>query len=357
MMYDFLQQKGIFYDIIRYLKILSTVSVNFPLHNKIYKGAIMGKSNIAIKQFFRDKVRFADLFNGYVFQGKQIITPEDLEEKDSESSIIIQNNDSATRGVQKYRDITMQWKKGASLAILAVENQDKVHYAMPVRTMLYDGLSYADQIRLLWKTHEYEKNFTQEEFLSRFRKTDSIFPVISLVFYYGLQDWDASTDLYGMFQQNEFFHKSPILKQYIPNYSLNLIDAGNVESLERFHSDLHFIFGMLQYKDNSCELKTYITENKDYFENVDLETYQAIGALLHSEKKVAAVIPQTEHGGVNMCKAIDDLYNSGVQEGIEKGLFALIEAYKELDLPKEEIVSRLMEKFSYTKEEVLKYLN
>ena len=50
----------------------------------------MGKSNIAIKQFFRDKERFADLFNGYVFQGEQIVKPEDLEEKDSESSIIIQ---------------------------------------------------------------------------------------------------------------------------------------------------------------------------------------------------------------------------------------------------------------------------
>lgn len=317
----------------------------------------MGKSNIAIKQFFRDKERFADLFNGYVFQGEQIVKPEDLEEKDSESSIIIQSKNSTSKGVQKYRDIAMHWKKGAALTILAIENQDKVHYAMPMRTMLYDSLSYADQIRLLWKNQRSEKNYTEEEFLSRFCKTDKIFPVISLVFYYGLEPWDASTDLYGMFQQNELFHKSSLLKQYIPNYPLNLIDAGNVESLERFRSDLHFIFGMLQCKDDSNALRTYVTEHKDYFGNVDLETYQAIGALLHSEKKVAAVIPQTEHGGVNMCKAIDDLYNSGVQEGIEKGLFALIEAYKELDLPKEEIVSRLMEKFSYTKEEVLKYLN
>ena len=106
----------------------------------------MGKSNIAIKQFFRDKERFADLFNGYVFQGEQIVKPEDLEEKDSESSIIIQSKNSTSKGVQKYRDIAMHWKKGAALTILAIENQDKVHYAMPVRTMLYDGLSYADQI-------------------------------------------------------------------------------------------------------------------------------------------------------------------------------------------------------------------
>lgn len=232
---------------------------------------------------------------------------------------------------------------------------------MPVRTMLYDSLTYTDQIRLSWKNHESDKNFTQEEFLSRFRKTDSIFPVISLVFYYGLQDWDASTDLYGMFQQNEFFHKSPILKQYIPNYSLNLIDAGNVESLERFHSDLHFIFGMLQYKNNSNALRTYVTEHKEYFGNVDLETYQAIGALLHSEKKVTAVIPQIKHGGVNMCKAIDDLYNSGVQEGlekgIEKGVTALIKTCREFNISQEDILTRLIKEFSLTEETALKYLN
>ena len=49
----------------------------------------MGKSNIAVKQWLRDKQRFADLFNGTVFQGQQIVLPEDLEEIDSESSIIV----------------------------------------------------------------------------------------------------------------------------------------------------------------------------------------------------------------------------------------------------------------------------
>lgn len=40
----------------------------------------------------------------------------------------------------------MRWKSKAELAILAVENQERIHYAMPVRTMIYDGLSYAGQI-------------------------------------------------------------------------------------------------------------------------------------------------------------------------------------------------------------------
>ena len=73
----------------------------------------MGKSNIAVKQWLRDKQRFADLFNGTVFQGVQIVLPEDLEEIDSESSIIVTDKESKEKGIEKYRDIVMRWKENA----------------------------------------------------------------------------------------------------------------------------------------------------------------------------------------------------------------------------------------------------
>ena len=55
----------------------------------------------------------------------------------------------------------------------------------------------------------------------------------------------------------------------------NLIDVGNVEDVSRFHTDLQVIFGMLK-----CRQDAY----REYFESVDLETYQALRELLHSEK-------------------------------------------------------------------------
>lgn len=129
----------------------------------------MGKSNIAVKQWLRDKQRFADLFNGTVFQGQQIVLPEDLEEIDSESSIIVTDKEKREKGIQKYRDIAMRWKQNAELAILAYENQNKVHYAMPIRTMFYDCLSYTDQVRQIWKNRDEQIKNTEEEFLSQFR--------------------------------------------------------------------------------------------------------------------------------------------------------------------------------------------
>ena len=51
----------------------------------------MGKADVILKQWLRNKVRFADLFNAVVFDGEQVIKPEELEELNCESGIIFSN--------------------------------------------------------------------------------------------------------------------------------------------------------------------------------------------------------------------------------------------------------------------------
>ena len=53
--------------------------------------------------------------------------------------------------MKKYRDIIMKWRNQATLVLLANESQDKIHYAMPHKVMLYDGMDYETQIRNKWK--------------------------------------------------------------------------------------------------------------------------------------------------------------------------------------------------------------
>lgn len=74
-----------------------------------------------------------------------------------------------------------------------------------------------------------------------------------------------------------------ILCKYVPNYRINLVDAGNISDLGMFHTDLQQILGVLKYRQDKKELKDYIYENRDYFARVDVETYQALRAFLHSE--------------------------------------------------------------------------
>lgn len=192
------------------------------------------------------------------------------------------------------------------------------------------------------------------------KKDDCLVPVITLVFYYDTDKWDGSTDLYGMLQWGE--GDQELMKEYIPNYRINLVDAGNMEYIERFQSDLQEILGMLKCRGNKKELLDYMSKREEYFRNVDEETYQVMREFLHSEKLLKEKAEKIDgKGTVDMCKALEELYNDGVEHGIERGIRVTIETLKEFDVPMEEAIERIMKKFHVTKEkaqqEMEKYWN
>lgn len=281
----------------------------------------MGKSDIAVKQWLGKKERFADLFNGTVFQGRQVVLAEELEETAGESSVLTADKDGREKGIHRYRDIVMRWKKGATLAILACEDQEKVHYAMPVRMLLYDGLSYTEQVRNLWDYSKDAKDkITGEEVLSRFRKGDCIYPVISLVFYYGDKVWDGSRELFGMFRLKDLERERNILERYVTNYKINLVQPENMGELTCFQTDLQIIFGMLQCRKDKEKLLEYMYKNEEYFRHTDVETYRAVSAFLSSEKQLRQLKVEDGKEELDMCKALQDLYEDGVSEGRSVGV-------------------------------------
>ena len=104
----------------------------------------MSKGHTAVNEFLENKVRYAVFFNGSLFQGRQMILPEELELVKGESDILVEDKEENVKEVHRYRDIVMRWKKGLYLVVLACETQSEVHYAMPVRKMMYDSLSYVE---------------------------------------------------------------------------------------------------------------------------------------------------------------------------------------------------------------------
>ncbi|MGN8921868.1 Rpn family recombination-promoting nuclease/putative transposase [Lachnospiraceae bacterium HCP28S3_F9] len=337
----------------------------------------MGKGNAAVREWMSNPVRFSDLYNGIVFRGKQVVLPEELESAEGETDILLEDKEQKVQEIHRYRDIVMRWKKGALLVLLACENQEKVHYAMAVRNMLYDSLSYVGQIQQLWKEREKEEKqkMTTSEYLSKWKKDDRLVPVITLVFYYDTEQWDGSTDLHGMLQWGEGEENQKLLREYVPNYRINLVDAGNQEHLERFQSDLQEILGMLKCRGNKKELLDYMNKREEYFRNVDEETYQVMREFLHSEKMLKENVERIEgKETVDMCKALDELYNDGIElgreQGIEQGrkqgiecgmIRGTIETMKEFNISMEEAIERISKKFEITKEqakeEVGKYWN
>ena len=139
--------------------------------------------------------------------------------------------------------------------------------------------------------------------------------MITLVFYYDVKRWDGAVELYDMFRLDVSLKEEMLIKDYLPNYKINLLDAGNVEDVSRFRTDLQQVFGMLKYRGEKEKLQRYMQENRDYFGQVDVETYQALGAFLHSEKKLKEVVDSGEEEQIDMCKALDDIYADGEKAG------------------------------------------
>ena len=278
----------------------------------------MGKSNAVVRTYVSKKDRFADLFNYALFKGFPVIKAEDLVMIDGENDLVIDDTEGNEMEIHRYRDITMRWKHGATFTILACENQEKVNYTMPVRTMLYDSLNYVDQIKEIEHRAD-RKQGNSKEFLSKFKKDDRLSPIVTIVLYYGLEEWDASVDLYGMLDVNEELKESEAFKGMVPNYRINLIDVGRIGEVEKFQTDLQMMFGMLQYRSNTEKLEEYIQEHREYFECVGKDDYLAMREFLHSKSKLkkALKVIKDKKEGVNVCKAIDGIYDNGVKAGKE----------------------------------------
>lgn len=63
----------------------------------------MGRTDTITKKYMSDNKKFADVFNYFIYGGKQVITPDNLVEKDAAELGVLNNNGIYAK--QKYRDI------------------------------------------------------------------------------------------------------------------------------------------------------------------------------------------------------------------------------------------------------------
>ena len=174
----------------------------------------MPKLDTETKAYMSRPAIFADVFNYLIYGGRQVIKPEMLQSVDTTEVAVLYGN-NAKIPIQKHRDNMKQWIASmqdgkAVYVLLGCENQSEIHYAMPVRDMLYDGLNYASQVEMARVSYKENGNtltvdedgvkirITSAEFLSGFHKGDKLIPVITAVVYFGADEWDAPMSIHEM---------------------------------------------------------------------------------------------------------------------------------------------------------------
>lgn len=82
--------------------------------------------------------------------------------------------------------------------------------------------------------------------------------------------------------------------------------------------DLQVILTMLKYRKDKDGLRNYVNQNKKFFQKVDHETSQAMKAFLNM-KHIPGETENKEET-INMCKAIQEMYDDGVRDGMQQGI-------------------------------------
>lgn len=287
----------------------------------------MGVKDTVTKDYMNDPRIFADAFNYFLYSGRQVILPEKLRSIDTTMIGIPYGADGTVIPVQKFRDnmkcLSAMTDEHAAYMILGVEDQSDIHYAMPVKDMVYDSLHYASQVEEAARSHRREvgKKVSSGEYLTGFYKEDRLIPVITLVVYFGPDKWDAPVCLHEMLSVTD----EEILA-FVPDYKINLIapEGMSDEELDMFRTSLREVLMFIKYSKDKKQLKEHV-ENDPAFKNVEQKAGQVINVLTGVDFKM----DECEEY-VDMCQAMreirEDERREGREEGRKEGLKEGIEA-------------------------------
>lgn len=269
----------------------------------------MAKEDEVLKRYLSDDERYADLINGVSFDGKQVIKAEDLSDRDTQTGY--HKNSSEVKGKRKikYRDLFRKASFGANFMVIGVENQQQVHYLMPVRCMEYDFKEYQRQEVERRRLQEHIKKQSDAEFLSGFSKEGKLHPCITIVLYYG-DNWDGSTDLYDLLD----FTNIPVeLRKMVNNYKINLVDIKKIENTDRFRSDLKQVFEFIRCAGSKEKIKELIANDSAY-QSLSTDAYEVMEVFTKSEE-LMQIRAKSEEEEMNMCQGLKDWAAEEREEG------------------------------------------
>jgi hypothetical protein len=269
-----------------------------------------------------DYERFADVFNYFIYEGKEVIESGKLHELDPTVIALPYGDEGISDSIQKYRDVlkylSAMYDDHAAYLLLGIENQSNVHYAMPVRNMLYDAGQYAKQVETASAFHRKKlqnepknerKKVSGDEFLSGFYKDDRLLPVITLVIYWAPGAWDGPRSLHEMLSV-----KDKELLALVPDYRINLITPESIadEDFGKFKTTLAEAFQYIKYSKDKVALHQIVHDNPK-FRTMDRRTAELINGITGS-----GIEYNKNEEVVDVCLAIELMKQEAAEKAAEK---------------------------------------
>ena len=222
---------------------------------------------------------FADLYNGTVFQGEQVLRPEMLQYANEKEQLLAEDRMGNPAILYRIRDASRNCSLSDGLlrVVLNVEGQRSVHYGMPVLT---------------------------------------------LVFYYGeQQEWDGPVSLHEMLH---FPEELNVKKDFFPDYKINLVSSKTVNK-DNFRTGLREVFELLEVMGRAERLARLMEDRKEHYSHLDADRAWLVARFLdipllkermESEKRFG---PEGGKEKIDMCTAIQEMMKSSEAKCEERG--------------------------------------
>ena len=155
------------------------------------------------------------------------------------------------------------------------------------------------------------------------------------------------------------------IQNKVVDYPIYVLDEKRFCGTEELCTDAELVFGFLQRHESQNILEQYVRDNQAGFTELEEDAYDMISILTNSQDLMPdKQEDMNERGEVNMCKALEDMKASAIQEGKQEGkqeereqsIIILVESLRELDIPEEDILRKIEEKYQLTQEEAAEFV-
>ena len=272
---------------------------------------------------------------------------------DTEESSVLEHKQYA-ESIGASRDNVKVRKKSTvydvEFVMLGLEGQERIHYAMPMRAMGYDYGTYKKQYEDNAAKYKNAKGMTEDEFLSKMKKTDKLIPVITIVVYYGEKTWDGAISLHGM------LNIPKEMLSFVNDYKMHLVEArkNDLKLHNVNNKDLFNLLEILLDKNNKLSVTREKAINYAREHKVEKSVIMTVAGAANCKMDYNRMLKK---GDADMCTVFEETRKEGVAQGVTQGRAEeIIETGYEFGLSEDDILARLQKKLNVSLQKAQEYL-
>lgn len=291
---------------------VDSVIVHFVLKEGV---DLLGLKDQEMQRYNKNPNRRADLFNGTVFHGKQVIEAEYLKEAPRKKSVYLKKSGQTVqkkeysgqvgiRYLERERDILSFHDHPEKKCYIACEGQSDADYGMPLRDLMYDGVEYSEQLR------QEENKGKKSGGLTR-----PLIPVFHLTLYTGEKRWLRKHSLQEMMDIPEQMEQ---FRELLPDYRTYIVDI-HEQNPDLFRTEWKDVFRLMGHSRKKEELREYMKVHIDEIRRLSMDTRMFMAVLLDQYEIIEDEIVEVKE----MSEAWDGAVRLEAEE-VAKGMAAEI---------------------------------